>query len=100
MEVVPFPNSPYSDLVVTATLDYGDGANEDATQDDLDTSADFTGDFIFDELGLALEIEELPDDPSVKNIGRLISHIIFHPIQKSANRKIQVIYTIRIRAGS
>lgn len=94
MEVVPYPNYPYSDLVVTATLDY----NEPDGQGDFDTSASFDGDFIFDEIGLAMESGEDSADDST--IGKLISHIVFHPIQKSANRKIQVIYTLRIRAGS
>ena len=46
------------------------------------------GTFIFDELGLYTAT------------GNLLTHIIFHPIQKSANRQIQVIYTVRVRAGA
>ena len=34
-----------------------------------------------------------------RNQGLLLSHVIFHPVEKSANRKIQVLYTIRIRTN-
>lgn len=74
----------FSDLTVTCTLKYG----EPTGQDTLDTNTGFTGDYIFDELGLYTAT------------GKLLTHIIFHPIQKSANRQIQVIYTVRVRAGA
>ena len=74
----------FSDLVVTCTLNY----TEPAGQDTLDNSSNQNGSFIFDELGLYTAT------------GNLLTHIIFHPIQKSANRQIQVIYTVRVRAGA
>lgn len=83
MEVIAYTNEVYSDIVTTVTLDY----SEPADQDTLDDSANVDGDYVFDELGL------------VTRSGLFITHLIFHPIHKSANRKIQVIYTIRIRAG-
>jgi hypothetical protein len=74
----------YSDIVVTAILDYdeivGQSVTDNATGDD-DT------DYIFDELALKSEN------------GNYLTHIVFHPVQKSANRKIRVIYTLRIIAG-
>jgi hypothetical protein len=73
----------FSDVVITCTLDYG----EPAGQDPLDDTASQEGDFVFDEIGL------------VSQQGRLLTHLIFHPVQKSANRKIQVVYTVRISAG-
>jgi hypothetical protein len=82
--VQKFDGLVYSDIVITSTLDY----TEPAAQETVDNSTTLTGDFAFDEIGLITET------------GSYISHIIFHPIEKSANRKIQVIYTIRIRAGS
>jgi hypothetical protein len=30
----------------------------------------------------------------------MITHVIFHPVQKSANRKLQIIYTLRIQMGA
>ena len=74
----------FSDLVVTCTLNY----NEPSGQDTLDTATNISGTYIFDELGLYTAT------------GNLLTHIIFHPIQKSANRQIQVIYTVRVRAGA
>lgn len=74
----------YSDLIVTCTLNY----SEPSGQDTLDNSTSINGTYIFDELGLYTAT------------GNLLTHIIFHPIQKSANRQIQVIYTVRVRAGA
>ena len=74
----------YSDIIITCTLGY----NEPSDQDEFDTAVNNNGDYIFDELGIRLQT------------GEYISHVIFHPVQKSANRKIQVIYTVRITAGS
>lgn len=74
----------YSDLIVTCTLNY----SEPSGQDTLDNSTSTNGTYIFDELGLYTAT------------GNLLTHIIFHPIQKSANRQIQVIYTVRVRAGA
>ena len=71
----------YSDIVITATLDFGEPAGQEA----FDTSTVFTEDFVFDELGLKTESDVI-----------LLTHVIFHPIQKSLNRVIEIIYTIRI----
>jgi len=73
--------------VFTAT-GAGTGDGTATSQSALDNSSSMTGEYIFDEIGL------------INEAGKYISHIVFHPIQKSANRKIQVIYTLRIRAGS
>lgn len=73
----------YSDIVVTSTLDY----DEPLGQDPLDDTTDLEGNFVFDEIGL------------ISQQGRLLTHLIFHPVQKSQNRKIQVVYTIRITTG-
>lgn len=81
--VVHSGGTSYSDIVVTATLDYGEPVEQDA----LDDTTAQEGTYVFDEIGL------------VSQQGRLLTHLIFHPVQKSANRKIQVIYTVRISAG-
>lgn len=74
----------YSDVVVTCTLDY---TEPEVGQDLYDTSSDMNADFVFDELALYTANENL------------LTHVIFHPVQKSANRKIQVVYTLRIRTS-
>ena len=73
----------YTDLVITSTLDY----SEPGDQRETDGDNGVTPVYVFDELGIKLKT------------GKLISHIIFHPIEKSANRRIQIVYTLRIRAG-
>ena len=73
----------FTDIIVTSTLDY----SEPVGQDPYDNTANQEGDYVFDEIGL------------VSQQGRLLTHLIFHPVQKSANRKIQVVYTVRISVG-
>ena len=45
---------------------------------------------MFDELGLKLW------QGSASDLD-LITHVIFHPVQKSLNRQIQIDYTVRIQ---
>jgi hypothetical protein len=90
----------YSDIVVTATLDYSDPDPEDSifnvidsTQESLDATTSLTGEFEFDEIGLKTKgIGGL-------NTGYLLTHFIFHPVEKLANQRIQVVYTLRVQAG-
>ena len=82
-EVLHTNGNLYSDVVVTCTLDY----NQPAGQDTYDTSASMNGTYVFDELALY-----------TANLN-LLTHVIFHPVQKSANRRIQVLYTLRIRTS-
>ena len=81
--VVHTGGTTYTDVVIISTLDYG----EPVGQDPLDDTSSQEGDFVFDEIGL------------VSQQGRLLTHLIFHPVQKAANRKIQVVYTVRISVG-
>ena len=71
----------YSDIVMTSTLDY----NTPVGQDLEDTTTDMNGDYVFDEISV------------YSANGDMLTHVIFHPVQKSENRKIQVVYTLRIR---
>jgi hypothetical protein len=78
----------YTDIFVTCLLDYGEPADQDA----FDTATDETSSYIFDELGLRAFS---PDGD-----GRLLTHVIFHPVQKSLNRLIQIDYTVRVQSLS
>lgn len=80
----------YTDIQMTCTLEY----NEPSSQDLFDSSTDMEGDFIFDELG----VFTYPTDPVLDiDSSTMLTHVIFHPVQKSLNRVIEVIYTIRIQ---
>ena len=76
----------YTDIVTTCLLDYGEPAGQQA----FDNTTNFNGEYVFDELGLQCW------DGSASNL-LLITHVIFHPIQKSLNRQIQIDYTLRIQ---
>jgi hypothetical protein len=88
MTVLHTSGNVYTDILVTCLLDYG----EPPTQQAFDNSTDFNGEYVFDELGLKCwnGSAEL----------RLITHVIFHPVQKSLNRQIQIDYTLRIQTLS
>jgi hypothetical protein len=88
IEVRHVTGTNYSDLFVTCLLDYGDGNN--SGQLAFDNATATNGTFVFDELGLK----------SFSSTGNslLLTHVIFHPVQKSLNRLIQIDYTVRIRS--
>lgn len=82
----------YSDLIITCTLE----DNEPNSSSDnilINNPAEYNGDYIFNELGLKSR------GSMGKNTGYLLSHIVFDPVQKTANRVIQIIYTLRIRVN-
>jgi hypothetical protein len=76
----------YTDVFVTCLLDYGEPSGQQA----FDNSNDNTGLYIFDELGLK--------SYSSSGNSLLLTHVIFHPVQKSLNRLIQIDYTVRIQS--
>jgi hypothetical protein len=78
----------YTDIIVSCLLDYGEPSGQQA----FDNSTDLDGNFVFDELGLRAYSTE------GANEGRLLTHVIFHPVQKSLNRLIQIDYTVRIQS--
>ena len=78
----------YTDIVVSCLLDYGEPSGQDAV--DNATNADSL--YVFDELGLV--------SYSPSGQGRLLTHVIFHPVQKSLNRLIQIDYTVRVQSLS
>ena len=76
----------YTDVFVSCLLDYTEPYGQSA----FDTSSNSNGEFVFDELGL----KSFSNDST----GMLLTHVIFHPVQKSLNRLIQIDYTVRIQS--
>jgi hypothetical protein len=86
MEIRHLSGATYTDIVVSCFLDYGEPVGQDA----FDNSRDLDGQYVFDELGLR--------SYNPTGTGRLLTHVIFHPVQKSLNRLLQIDYTIRIQS--
>ncbi len=78
----------YTDIFCSVLLDYGEPSGQAA----YDNAQDLNGDFVFDEIGLRASSQDF-----VQGNGRLLTHVIFHPVQKSLNRLIQIDYTVRIQ---
>lgn len=83
----------YSDILVTCMLDYGEPSGQYAFDNATDSESEFT----FDELGL---LANYGTDGDGNIMTQLITHVVFHPVQKSLNRQIEIQYTIRIQALS
>lgn len=81
----------YTDILVQCLLDYGEPPGQAA----FDNSTQTDSSYIFDELGL---LANYGTDSSGNVITRLLTHVIFHPVQKSLNRQIQIDYTVRIQS--
>lgn len=94
VEVVHTEGLKYTDLVITCTLEQDEPGNQLASDNAaLSTPPGISGEFIFNELGLRSKSND--------NItpSYLLSQIVFHPVQKSANRVIQIVYTLRLRVS-
>lgn len=79
-------NALFSDIIIRSVLGFG----EPAGQSSFDDATDMEQEFVFDEIGL----KSFAADP---NAGSLLTHVIFHPVQKSLNRSIEILYTLRIQ---
>ena len=87
LTVLHTSGKPYTDVLVSCLLDYGEPPGQQA----FDNSTNFNGDYVFDELGLKAW------EGSATTGLMLLTHVIFHPVQKSLNRQIQIDYTVRIQ---
>lgn len=81
------PGTYYTDVVITCLL----ATSEPSGQDAFDTATDISTPFVFNELGLKTRA-------STVDGGMLITHLVHNPVQKSLNREIEVVYTIRIQS--
>jgi hypothetical protein len=88
MEVRHISGTAYTDILVSCLLDFGEPSGQQA----FDNSTNANGDFVFDELGLRAYSSDLSKK------GMLLTHVIFHPVQKSLNRLLQIDYTVRIQS--
>jgi hypothetical protein len=88
MEIRHVTGTAYSDILVSCLLDFGEPSGQQA----FDTSTSNKTDFVFDEIGL----RGYSNDGV--GAGLLLTHVIFHPVQKSLNRLLQVDYTVRIQS--
>ena len=85
-EIRHISGTNYTDILVTCLLDYGEPNGQDA----FDTASNADNLYVFDELGLKAY--------NADGAGRLLTHVIFHPVQKSLNRLIQIDYTVRVQS--
>jgi hypothetical protein len=98
MQVRHIPGTVYTDILVSCLLDYGEPSGQSA----FDNSQTLADTYTFDELGLIGRSTDGTVDVSgtgtfTSDSGPLLTHVIFHPVQKSLNRLIQIDYTVRIQ---
>lgn len=86
MEIRHVSGATYSDIIVSCLLDYGEPDGQEA----FDNSQDMNSSFVFDELGLK--------SYNPTGTSKLLTHVVFHPVQKSLNRLLQIDYTIRVQS--
>ena len=83
MAVKHITGNLFSDVEIRAVIGTMEPTGQTATSNVNSSNLNSTN-FVFDEIGLKT------------NSGLLFSHIVFSPIEKAANRIIEVIYTIRV----
>ena len=88
IEIRHLSGTNYTDILVRCLLDYSEPNGQEA----FDTASGTNQLYVFDELGLK--------SFSPTGNGRLLTHVIFHPVQKSLNRLIQIDYTVRVQSLS
>jgi len=85
MEVSPIIyNRAIADINTNIVLQQG----EPFGQLPMDNAVEFSDRFVFDELGFFTNANNIED-------SYMLTHIVFHPIQKSLNRVFEIDYTIR-----
>jgi hypothetical protein len=74
------PGQIFSDIVCVCTLGLGEPSDQSAS-----SSNSLSGKYVFDELSL------------YSAAGSPLTHIVFYPVEKAANKVLQIKYTIRIQ---
>jgi hypothetical protein len=95
--------SNFSDLTTTVLIAFGepDNATPEFAQSVVDTATTTNDTYVFDELALytGTSMGALGPTFSFAPDGRMVTHVVFHPVQKASNREIQIEYTIRVQMG-
>ena len=91
IEIRHTPGRIYTDIVISCYLDYGEPSGQAA----FDNSTTLEDTYTFDELGL--KARSIDGSSGLTTTGKLLTHVVFHPVQKSLNRLIQIDYTVRIQ---
>jgi hypothetical protein len=91
MTVNHIPGTVYTDILISCLLDYGEPINQEL----FDNSQSLNGQYVFDELGL--RGRSIDGTSGLTTTGLLLTHVVFHPVQKALNRLIQIDYTVRIQ---
>lgn len=95
--------SNFSDLTSTVLIGFGepDNSSPEFTQSAVDTATTTNDTYTFDELALftGTTMGTLGPTFSFAPDGRMVTHVIFHPVQKAANRELLIEYTIRVQMG-
>ena len=91
MTVTHIPGTIYTDILVTCLLDYG----EPSGQALYDNNQNLNSEYVFDELGL--RGRSVDGTSGLTSTGLLLTHVVFHPVQKALNRLIQIDYTVRVQ---
>jgi hypothetical protein len=91
MTVTHTSGKVYTDIMVQCLLDYGEPSNQLA----FDNGTNINNEYTFDEMGL---LGNFGTDESGNVVTKLLTHVVFHPIQKALNIQLQIDYTIRIQS--
>jgi hypothetical protein len=91
MNVLHTSGKVYTDILISCVLDFGEPAGQSVFDNSVQTESKYT----FDELGL---VANYGTDLNGIQKTRLLTHVIFHPVQKTLNRQYQIDYTLRIQS--
>jgi hypothetical protein len=91
MSISHLSGKVYTDILIECLLDYGEPAGQMA----FDNATQNESSFVFDEIGI---LANWGVDGAGNEQTKLLTHVIFHPVQKSLNRQIMVEYVIRIQS--
>jgi len=89
--ITHIPGTVYTDILISCLLDYG----EPSGQALFDNSQNLNSEYVFDELGLRGRSTD--GTGGLLSTGLLLTHVVFHPVQKALNRLIQIDYTVRVQ---